>query len=59
MYQGLDGRKPKGTGEKMHWLNDLIWVGNTLYPRWFVFGVPAVAILCLIALSAAVSYWRA
>lgn len=27
-------------------MNDLIWVGNTLYPRWFVFaalGVIAIA----------------
>lgn len=42
----------------MQWLNDLIWVGNTLYPRWFVFAVPSVAIFCLIAMSAAVSHWR-
>jgi hypothetical protein len=42
----------------MWWLNDLIWVGNTLYPRWFVFAVPSVAILFLITMSAVVSYWR-
>lgn len=26
-------------------MNDLIWIGNTLYPRWFVFAVTAVAIV--------------
>lgn len=43
----------------MQWWNDLVWVGNTLYPRWFVFGVPVVgtlSVLGLIALS--LSYWR-
>lgn len=30
-------------------MNDLIWIGNTLYPRWFVFAVIAVAIAVAIA----------
>lgn len=30
----------------MEWLNDLIWVGNNIYPRWFVLAV----ILALIAI---------
>lgn len=42
----------------MQWLNDLVWVGNTLYPRWFVFAVPTVAMFCLIALIIAIAYWR-
>ncbi len=25
-------------------MNDLIWVGNTLYPRWFAIAVPVALI---------------
>lgn len=25
-------------------MNELIWVGNTLYPRWFVIAVPAAVL---------------
>jgi hypothetical protein len=28
-------------------MSDLIWIGNTLYPRWFVFSVPLAALLLL------------
>lgn len=28
-------------------MNDLIWIGNTLYPRWFAFAVIAVAIVAI------------
>lgn len=26
-------------------MNELIWVGNTLYPRWFVLAVPTAIFL--------------
>lgn len=26
-------------------MSDLIWIGNTLYPRWFVFAVPTVMLV--------------
>ena len=26
-------------------MTDLIWVGNTLYPRWFVFAVPIAIVI--------------
>lgn len=32
-------------------MNDLIWIGNTLYPRWFVFAVIAVAIIALVGIG--------
>lgn len=32
-------------------MNDLIWIGNTLYPRWFVFAVIAVAIAALVGIG--------
>jgi len=32
-------------------MSELIWVGNTLYPRWFVFSVP-LAVLLSVALLA-------
>lgn len=28
-------------------MNDLIWIGNTLYPRWFVFAVIAIVIIAI------------
>lgn len=29
-------------------MSDLIWIGNTLLPRWFVFGaIGLVALLCI------------
>lgn len=28
-------------------LTDLIWVGNTLYPRWFVFAVMVLPFLAI------------
>jgi len=31
-------------------VTDLIWVGNTLLPRWFVFGfISVVSFLCVLA----------
>ncbi len=38
----------------MNFLTDLIWVGNTLYPRWFVFGIMAMIILLPITIGVAV-----
>ena len=31
-------------------MNDLIWIGNALLPRWFVFGVMALIILILVSM---------
>lgn len=31
-------------------MNDLIWIGNTLYPRWFVFAVIALAVFVIAGL---------
>jgi len=33
-------------------MHDLIWIGNTLYPRWFVFAVIAVAIVTIVGVGA-------
>ncbi len=35
----------------MQWLNNLIWVGNTLYPRWFVFAAIGAVIVLLVVLG--------
>lgn len=35
----------------MGFWTDLIWIGNTLYPRWFVFLVTVMLIAALIATS--------
>jgi hypothetical protein len=32
----------------MTYWTDLIWVGNTLLPRWFAFAISALAFLALI-----------
>lgn len=32
-------------------MNDLIWIGNTLYPRWFVFAVIAVTIVAIVGIG--------
>lgn len=37
-------------------MNDLIWIGNTLYPRWFVFAVIAVAILAIFGVGVFVKW---
>jgi hypothetical protein len=29
-------------------MNDLVWVGNTLYPRWLVIAVPSLAFIALV-----------
>lgn len=34
-----------------HWMLDLIWVGNTLYPRWLVYLVLFVVIAGISAFS--------
>jgi hypothetical protein len=31
-------------------VSDLIWIGNTLYPRWFVFAVAGAVILAVVIL---------
>lgn len=31
-------------------MNALIWIGNTLYPRWFVFAVLGLSTLTMIGL---------
>ncbi len=37
-------------------MDDLIWIGNTLYPRWFVMAIPAAV---FIAPFLVVWAWRA
>lgn len=37
-------------------MSELIWVGNTLYPRWFVIAVPLALVLTPFLL---VLVWRA
>jgi hypothetical protein len=39
-------------------MNDLIWIGNTLYPRWIVLAVPLALILTPYLVAAAVSGMR-
>lgn len=34
---------------------ELIWVGNTLYPRWLVFLVVGVAVVALVSLLTFIS----
>ena len=41
----------------MEWLSDLVWVGSTLYPRWFVLAVLASPAVLVAVLAAAVEYW--
>lgn len=35
---------------------DLIWVGNTLYPRWFVIAVAVGGILLIVCLVTWIDY---
>lgn len=35
-------------------MNDLIWIGNTLYPRWVVFAALGLAILAAYAFVRAI-----
>ena len=46
---------------------DLIWIGNTLYPRWFVFALLGLAVLAMIGFGHALQmsiryllqrYWK-
>lgn len=37
-------------------MNELIWVGNTLYPRWIVFSAIGAAPLALALLAAVVRF---
>lgn len=36
-------------------MNDLIWIGNTLYPRWIVFLIPVLAVVGLYVFCAFVN----
>lgn len=36
----------------MNYWMDLVWIGNTLYPRWFVFGILGAIILSPFAVVA-------
>lgn len=42
----------------MQWLNELVWIGNVLYPRWFVFGIPLAVVCCIVTLAIVISYLR-
>jgi hypothetical protein len=35
-------------------MNDLIWIGNTLYPRWLVFAALGLTALTMIGLPYAI-----
>ena len=35
----------------MNFWTDLIWIGNTLYPRWFVIGVVASPVIVVIVIG--------
>lgn len=37
-------------------MSDLIWIGNTLYPRWFVVAVAAGVFVAVVALLVFVDY---
>lgn len=39
-------------------MNDLIWIGNTLYPRWFVMAVPLALVITPYVIAAVVSGLR-
>ena len=39
-------------------MSDLIWIGNTLYPRWFVIGVVGLVFLTPFVIGALVSILR-
>lgn len=36
-------------------MNDLIWIGNTLYPRWIAFAAVGLIIVAIVGLSAALA----
>lgn len=36
-------------------MTDLIWFGNTLYPRWIVFSVPLLVVVAIYVFAALVS----
>ncbi len=36
-------------------MTDLIWIGNTLYPRWIVFAVPLLVVVAIYVFAALVS----
>lgn len=36
-------------------MTDLIWIGNTLYPRWVVFAAIALIAVTLAAITSALS----
>lgn len=35
----------------MNFWTDLIWIGNTLYPRWFVIGVIVSPVMVVIVIG--------
>jgi hypothetical protein len=39
-------------------MNDLIWIGNTLYPRWLVMAVPLALIFAPYLVAGVVSSMR-
>jgi len=39
-------------------MTDLIWIGNTLYPRWIVFAIPIVVVVAIYVFAAIVSQER-
>lgn len=40
---------PNGREKGMSYWSALIWIGNTLLPRWFVFGLAFAVLLILIS----------
>ena len=39
-------------------MSELIWVGNTLYPRWFVFAVPMALVAAPFVIAGIVTLFR-
>lgn len=37
-------------------MTDLIWIGNTLYPRWFVIAVVALVFCAIVFVPLAIRY---
>lgn len=41
----------------MSWFTDIVWIGNTLWPRWFVLAAGAFILLVItVVIAAAIEY---
>lgn len=38
-------------------MNDLIWIGNTLYPRWFVIAIAAAVFIAPFVIAAIIQFF--